>query len=36
VCAVIVEPVQGEGGVVPGNPEFLKELRALCDKRAPC
>jgi len=29
---VIVEPVQGEGGVVPGNPEFLKELRALCDK----
>ncbi|HEU4814643.1 MAG TPA: acetylornithine/succinylornithine family transaminase [Janthinobacterium sp.] len=32
VCAVIVEPVQGEGGVVPGNPEFLKELRALCDK----
>ncbi|MEG2032295.1 MAG: acetylornithine/succinyldiaminopimelate transaminase [Janthinobacterium sp.] len=33
VCAVIVEPVQGEGGVVPGNPEFLKELRALCDAR---
>ncbi|UGQ46023.1 acetylornithine/succinyldiaminopimelate transaminase [Massilia endophytica] len=32
VCAVIVEPVQGEGGVMPGNPEFLKELRALCDK----
>ena len=32
VCAVIVEPVQGEGGVVPGNPEFLKDLRALCDK----
>ncbi len=32
VCAVIVEPIQGEGGVVPGNPEFLKELRALCDK----
>ena len=32
VCAVIVEPVQGEGGVMPGNVEFLKELRALCDK----
>ena len=32
VCAVVVEPLQGEGGVVPGNPEFLKELRALCDK----
>jgi acetylornithine/N-succinyldiaminopimelate aminotransferase len=32
VCAVIVEPVQGEGGVMPGNPEYLQELRALCDK----
>jgi len=32
VCAVIVEPVQGEGGVMPGNPEYLKTLRELCDK----
>jgi succinylornithine aminotransferase len=32
VCAVIVEPVQGEGGVVPADVEYLKELRALCDK----
>ena len=32
VCAVIVEPLQGEGGVVPGKAEYLKELRALCDK----
>ncbi len=32
VCAVVVEPVQGEGGVIPGNVEYLKELRALCDK----
>ncbi|WP_028102631.1 acetylornithine/succinyldiaminopimelate transaminase [Pseudoduganella violaceinigra] len=32
VCAVIVEPVQGEGGVMPGNPDYLKTLRALCDK----
>jgi len=32
VCAVVVEPVQGEGGVVPGDPAFLAELRALCDK----
>jgi acetylornithine/N-succinyldiaminopimelate aminotransferase len=31
VCAVLVEPVQGEGGVVPAKPEFLHELRALCD-----
>ncbi|NRR32064.1 acetylornithine/succinyldiaminopimelate transaminase [Oxalobacteraceae bacterium] len=32
VCAVVVEPVQGEGGVMPADVEYLKELRALCDK----
>ncbi|CAN7612390.1 acetylornithine/succinylornithine family transaminase [Pseudoduganella sp. LjRoot289] len=32
VCAVIVEPIQGEGGVVPGDQAFLQELRDLCDK----
>ncbi|SQC92954.1 Succinylornithine transaminase [Cedecea neteri] len=31
-CAVIVEPMQGEGGVVPATPEFLQGLRELCDK----
>ena len=31
VCAVLVEPVQGEGGVMPATPEFLASLRALCD-----
>ncbi|MCA2018792.1 bifunctional succinylornithine transaminase/acetylornithine transaminase [Vibrio tritonius] len=31
-CAVIVEPIQGEGGVVPATAEFLRGLRALCDK----
>lgn len=30
-CAVIVEPVQGEGGVHVATPEFLQGLRALCD-----
>ncbi|MCP5094847.1 MAG: aspartate aminotransferase family protein [Chloroflexi bacterium] len=30
-CAVIVEPVQGEGGVKPATPEFLQGLRELCD-----
>lgn len=31
-CAVIVEPIQGEGGVMPANSEFLSGLRALCDQ----
>lgn len=31
-CAVIVEPVQGEGGVNPATPAFLRELRELCDE----
>jgi succinylornithine aminotransferase len=31
VCAVVVEPVQGEGGVVPATPAYLKALRELCD-----
>jgi acetylornithine/N-succinyldiaminopimelate aminotransferase len=32
VAAVIVEPIQGEGGVIPGDPAFLKALRELCDE----
>ena len=32
VCAVLVEPVQGEGGVMPAAPGFLAGLRALCDR----
>jgi len=30
--AVIVEPVQGEGGVYPAEKKFLEELRQLCNK----
>jgi acetylornithine/N-succinyldiaminopimelate aminotransferase len=30
-CAVVVEPIQGEGGVTAATPEFLKGLRELCD-----
>ncbi|MBZ0304071.1 MAG: acetylornithine transaminase, partial [Anaerolineae bacterium] len=30
-AGVIVEPVQGEGGINPATPEFLQALRALCD-----
>lgn len=32
VAAVIVEPVQGEGGYVPPAPEFLQLLRKACDR----
>ncbi|MDA3922485.1 MAG: aspartate aminotransferase family protein [Salinisphaera sp.] len=31
-CAVMVEPMQGEGGVTPATPEFLAGLRQLCDE----
>jgi acetylornithine/N-succinyldiaminopimelate aminotransferase len=31
-CAVILEPLQGEGGVLPITPEFAQGVRALCDK----
>ena len=31
IAAVMLEPVQGEGGVVPAAPGFLKRVRALCD-----
>ncbi|MCC5854244.1 MAG: aspartate aminotransferase family protein [Idiomarina sp.] len=31
-CAVMIEPLQGEGGVVPGTKDFLAGVRALCDK----
>jgi predicted acetylornithine/succinylornithine family transaminase len=33
-CAVVVEPVQGEGGIHAATPEFLRGLRALCDRHA--
>lgn len=32
VCAVLVEPVQGEGGVTPATAEFLMGLRELCNR----
>ena len=31
VCAVFVEPIQGEGGVLPASMEFLRALRQRCD-----
>ncbi|HJQ65238.1 MAG TPA: acetyl ornithine aminotransferase family protein [Gemmatimonadales bacterium] len=32
VAAIVVEPVQGEGGYIVPPPGFLRELRALCDR----
>ena len=32
VCAIMVEPVQGEGGMTPATPEFLEHCRKLCDQ----
>jgi acetylornithine/N-succinyldiaminopimelate aminotransferase len=32
-AAVIIEPIQGEGGIYPATDEFLRNLRALCNER---
>ena len=31
-CAVVMEPIQGEGGITPVDAEFLQGVRALCDQ----
>lgn len=31
VAAIFIEPVQGEGGFYPAPPEFMRQLRAICD-----
>jgi acetylornithine/N-succinyldiaminopimelate aminotransferase len=33
VAAVLLEPVQGEGGVNPASPEYLQGVRRICDER---
>lgn len=32
-CAVILEPIQGEGGIYPSTKEFLQGVRKLCDEK---
>lgn len=32
-CAIIMETIQGEGGVYPADAEFLKEVRDICDEK---
>ncbi|MBU1439571.1 MAG: aspartate aminotransferase family protein [Gammaproteobacteria bacterium] len=31
-CAVIMEPIQGEGGIIPATAEFIQGVRDLCDE----
>lgn len=33
VCAVMLEPVQGEGGIIPADAQYLKAVRELCNQR---
>lgn len=32
VCGIILEPVQGEGGIIPANINYLKNVKSLCEK----
>jgi len=32
-CAIILEPVQAEGGIYPAEPDFIKNIRKLCDEK---
>lgn len=32
-CAILLEPIQGEGGIIPANKEFLVKVRELCDEK---
>lgn len=32
-CAILLETVQGEGGIYPADPKFIKEIRKICDER---
>jgi predicted acetylornithine/succinylornithine family transaminase len=32
-CAIMLEPLQGEGGITPASTPFLRELRQICDDR---
>ncbi len=32
-CAIMMEPVQGEGGIIPANPEYIRKVRQFCDEK---
>ncbi len=31
-CAIVMEPLQGEGGIIDADPAFIKRARELCDE----
>jgi len=33
VCAIMLEPVQGEGGIIPADPDYLMAVRELCNNK---
>ena len=33
IAGVLIEPIQGEGGVIPGNKKFFKQLREICNQK---
>ena len=33
VCAIMLEPVQGEGGIIPADPDYLSAVRELCNDK---
>lgn len=32
-CAIFIEPIQGEGGIIPADKKFLQDVRKLCDEK---
>ena len=32
-CAIIMETIQGEGGIYPADPEFIRGIRKICDEK---
>ena len=33
IAGILIEPIQGEGGVIPGNKKFFQQLRKVCDQK---
>ena len=33
ICAILIETIQGEGGIYPADPAFLQSVRKLCDEK---